>query len=156
MYLFWGHDFCYLFAGTIGNWKFYIIKTNRWAFFGTLHFDKTQKCIQKSIVLALSLISSLQGLKVVNKKGYIFWAAILTIFCHNRTFWRFLRANGIDPGSSDSKAAVLTTQPRPLLIETNKIWEVNLLCFDSYCDKKLSKTKYVFFRDTYFNVKLFL
>ena len=37
-------------------------------------------------VLALSLISSLQGLKVVNKKGYIFWAAILTIFCHNRTF----------------------------------------------------------------------
>ena len=64
---------------------------------------------------------------LVNTKGYIFWAAILTIFCHNRIFWRFQRAKeitpaqGIESGSSNSKAAVLTTQPRPLLIETNKI-----------------------------------
>ena len=48
---------------------------------------------------------------------------------------------GIEPGSPDSKADVLSIQPLPLLKNLRKSWEVILLYFESYSAKKLSKTK---------------
>ena len=38
-------------------------------------------------------------IKVLNTKGYLFLAAILTIFCHNRSFCRFCSAKEITLGS---------------------------------------------------------